>query len=315
VDTKAIPLKVLDLKAGKDGYEFSAYVSTYGNVDLGGDVILKGAFDSSLANRDFRPLLWQHDMSKPIGVEKSLRSDDHGLLGTWTLMKTGPGEYAYEALKMGAVRAMSIGYMPEVIEYDKSDEDVRFLKQVDLLENSVVSLPMNEHALVTGVKDIAALLDYDKLARALAKANKTAETTTTTTTFSFETIDFNKLTFSQLVKLLGLAAAAFGDSAKNLLATLADGRDLSETKRQELEALLGTFPSLDDVRSNAQTLLQPAGETKDEQAAAPPAPPEDDDEDESDDNPTDDESEQKMDGLGLRIELAKRRARRLGVEV
>jgi len=152
VDTKAVPLEIVELKAGSDGWQFSAYASTFRNRDAGGDVILPGAFDRTLKMRDWRPLLWQHDQRQPIGIEKSLKTDDHGLLGTWELIDAGPGEYAYKALKKGAVRSMSIGYVPEEIEYDETG-DSRLLVSIELYENSVVSLPMNEQALVTGVKN------------------------------------------------------------------------------------------------------------------------------------------------------------------
>jgi HK97 family phage prohead protease len=296
---RAIPLEVVELKAssGGGGYEFSAYASTFGNVDEGGDVIAKGAFDKTLAERDFRPLLWQHDMRQPIGVEKSIKVDDKGLLGTWTLLKMGMGEYAYECLKNGAVRAMSIGYVPQVVEYDYQDDNSpRILKQLDLLENSVVSLPMNEEALVQTVKS----LDVDALAKsivqALAKASGAGATTV-------EALDPSKLTFSELVRLVGLSADAFVESAKRLAASLADGRPLTDSKRQELETLLGTFPGLDAVRSDVQRLLQTASTAL--EAAPPPV---------EKSAPVGDEH-QTVSATGLSLEMRRRRLRAHGVEV
>jgi Escherichia/Staphylococcus phage prohead protease len=159
LDYTSTPLELVEIKAGSDGtMQFSAYASTFGNVDHGGDVIEKGAFRDSLKARPFRPLLWQHDMARPIGIEKSLREDSKGLLGTWELVDTVQGTEAYKLLKAGAVRSMSIGYIPTKWEYEQDMGDggpmdrTRILKSVDLLENSVVSLPMNEQAQVTNVK-------------------------------------------------------------------------------------------------------------------------------------------------------------------
>lgn len=151
MDYTAVPLEIVELKAGTDGWQFSAYASTYGNMDQVGDVILAGAFDQSLKTRDFRPLLWQHDMREPIGIEKSLKSDPHGLLGTWELVDTQRGSDAYKLLKRGAIRSMSIGYIPEVVEF-RQDSDARMIKQIELLENSLVSIPANDKALVQSVK-------------------------------------------------------------------------------------------------------------------------------------------------------------------
>jgi hypothetical protein len=151
VDYTAVPLEIVELKAGTDGWQFSAYASTFGNTDHVGDVILAGAFDRTLTTREHRPLLWQHDMREPIGIEKSLKSDSHGLLGTWELIDTQRGSDAYKLLKRGAVRSMSIGYIPEVVEF-RENSDARHIKQIELLENSLVSIPANDQALVQSVK-------------------------------------------------------------------------------------------------------------------------------------------------------------------
>ncbi len=147
---RTLPFELVELKASDGGHEFTAYASTFGNVDLGGDVVMRGAFDATLQKRQRRPLLWQHNLGEPIGLEKSLKVDDRGLLGTWRLVDTARGADAYKLLKAGAIDSMSIGYVAVEAEYD--DVQTRLLKQIDLLECSVVSLPMNEQATVTSVK-------------------------------------------------------------------------------------------------------------------------------------------------------------------
>lgn len=147
---RTVPFELVELKAGDGGHEFTGYASTFGNVDLGGDVMMRGAFDGTLAKRAKRRLLWQHDRNEPIGVERSMKTDDRGLLGTWRLVDTSRGQDAYKLLKAGAVDSMSIGYVPEETAFD--DVGIRKLLSVDLLECSVVSLPMNEQATVTAVK-------------------------------------------------------------------------------------------------------------------------------------------------------------------
>lgn len=147
---QTVPFELTELKAADSGWSFSGYASTFGNVDQGGDVVMRGAFDASLLNRKKRPLLWQHDLREPIGVEVSLKPDDRGLLGTWKVIDTLRGTDAHKLLKAGAIDSMSIGYLPTELEFD--DVGVRKLMQVDLLECSLVSLPMNEQALITHVK-------------------------------------------------------------------------------------------------------------------------------------------------------------------
>lgn len=161
---KAVPLEIVELKANSTGtgWEFTAYASTFGNKDHGGDIVQKGAFKQTLTDRKFRPLLWQHDMREPIGIEKALKEDSHGLLGTWELIDTQRGSDAHKLLKMGAVRSMSIGYIPTKFEFEDGGETT-LLNEVDLLENSVVSLPMNEQATVQSVKHLHCVTCGDHL--------------------------------------------------------------------------------------------------------------------------------------------------------
>lgn len=162
---KTVPFEVTELKATDSGWSFSGYASTFGNVDQGGDVVMRGAFDASLLARKRRPLLWQHDLREPIGVEVSLKPDDRGLIGTWKVVDTARGSDAHKLLKAGAIDSMSIGYVPTDVEFD--DIGTRLLKSIDLLECSVVSLPMNEQATITHVK--AHKSSGEQLTDALAK--------------------------------------------------------------------------------------------------------------------------------------------------
>ena len=148
---KTVPFELRELKATGDTWQFSGYASTFGGQpDSYGDVVVKGAFDQTLKDRAKRPLLWQHDMREPIGVEQSLTPDSKGLLGTWRISKTARGQDAYELLKDGAIDSLSIGYFTEDSEF--ADDGTRLLKAVDLLEVSLVSIPANDRALVTSVK-------------------------------------------------------------------------------------------------------------------------------------------------------------------
>ena len=148
---KALPLET---KANGDVWEVTGYLSTFGNVDTGGDVILPTAFDASLASGRRVKFLFAHDDTKPLGPPLTLTKDDHGLRATGRLSKTSLGADVHLWLQEGALDSWSIGYWPTDVEFrEGADGDmVRVLKQVDLLEGSIVAIPMNEEAVVTGVK-------------------------------------------------------------------------------------------------------------------------------------------------------------------
>lgn len=97
------------VKAIDESREFSGYASVFGVVDSYTDVVIKGAFTRTLAER--RPaLLWQHDPTVPIGVWEEMREDETGLFVRGRLADTVAGRDAYELLKLGALSGLSIGY-------------------------------------------------------------------------------------------------------------------------------------------------------------------------------------------------------------
>lgn len=250
----ATPLELVEIKAGTNGtMEFSAYASTFNNKDHGGDVIRKGAFKESLKARAFRPLLWQHQMDQPIGIEKSLREDSKGLIGTWELVDTERGIEAYKLLKAGAVRSMSIGYIPKDWEFER-EQDLpefmasRILKAVDLLENSVVSLPMNDQAQVQNVKQLV----EDAVKRALGQKPDPQDKSDSTD----DPVSYEEMTLAELANVVSEVVEAFGVRTRDLLAKLSDqGFALNEGKRTDLQTLLETFSGLDVVRHDVEQVL------------------------------------------------------------
>lgn len=146
--------KIDDVKASDSGWEVAGYASTFGNIDHGGDVVMRGAFDATLAawqaGQQKVRFLWAHDTWQVLGVAKDLKADDRGLFGTFKISKTKLGEDVHTLLKDGAVDSFSIGYIPTEVEFD--DVGTRKLLAIDLLEVSVVAIPMNDKAEVTRVK-------------------------------------------------------------------------------------------------------------------------------------------------------------------
>ena len=151
-----------DIKAYYDEDEdknygtFEGYGSVFGNKDLGNDVIEMGAFTKSLKKRKPKSvkLLYQHKSDMPIGVFDEIKEDEHGLKVKGRLaLKTQAGAEAYELLKMGALDGLSIGFKanPDQVSYDRR-ANKRIIKEVDLMEVSLVTFPMNPQATVRSVK-------------------------------------------------------------------------------------------------------------------------------------------------------------------
>lgn len=140
----------IKIKAVAEDGTFEGLLSPYGNVDQGGDVVERGAFAKSLKENGGKvPLLWQHNSDEPIGMLELIDSDE-GLKCKGTLALEVPkAAEAYALLKRGIVRGLSIGY---VTVKDAIEAGVRRLKELRLLEGSVVTFPMNLQAVIQSVK-------------------------------------------------------------------------------------------------------------------------------------------------------------------
>jgi len=160
-----------EVKANGEKGIFTGYGSIFGNEDQGSDIMQKGAFTKSLEARPARKvkLLYQHKTDEPIGVFEDMYEDSKGLFVKGKLaMGTQKGREAYELLKMGALDGMSIGFRadPEKQGYNESKRGTRTLKEVDLMEISLVTFPMNESALIETVKGNAKnIREWEKILR------------------------------------------------------------------------------------------------------------------------------------------------------
>ena len=158
-----VPLELKSLNKG----EFEGYGSVFGNEDLGGDVVMKGAFSRSLHEHKQKgslPLMfWMHNPEKVAGKWLEMSEDDAGLRVKGMLADTPLGNEIHTLLKMEAVRGLSIGFS---INDQEWKGDTRLIKEAKLWEVSVVSLPMNPLAQVAHAKSqLSALGEYVPTAR------------------------------------------------------------------------------------------------------------------------------------------------------
>lgn len=144
-----------DLKFLNENGTFEGYASLFGVTDGGNDEVVKGAFKKSLAEKEkigrSIPMLWQHETDSPIGKWDEIREDDKGLFVKGTLF-TGiqQANEAYILLKENVINGLSIGYRTITSARDTTGK--RLLKEIDLLEISIVTFPMLDAARITGVK-------------------------------------------------------------------------------------------------------------------------------------------------------------------
>lgn len=156
-----------------DGY-FSGYASVFGIVDQGMDVVEYGAFTKTLGTRKVK-MLWQHNVAQPIGVWPTIREDEKGLFVEGRVLKdVQQGREAMALMRAGAIDSMSIGYRTVVSEAEGGGA-VRKLLEVDLFEISLVTFPMLPDAVITDIKSIKTVRDFEKSLRDAGYSKKEAK--------------------------------------------------------------------------------------------------------------------------------------------
>lgn len=130
------------------------YASLFGEVDQARDMMMRGAFASTLAARGIRrvPMLFQHDPSEPVGIWLELREDQRGLFARGRLIPdVARGRELLSLLRAGAIDGLSIGFRTAKARIDPRTR-IRRLYAVDLWEISIVTFPMLTGARVRSVK-------------------------------------------------------------------------------------------------------------------------------------------------------------------
>lgn len=139
----------LDLKALEADGAIEGMAAGYGNMDHGGDIMLPG---SAIVRGKSVPMLLYHDQRQPVGVWSDFKESADGLIvkGRFA-MSTVAGKEAHAMTKDGALGGLSIGY--KSIK-DKMVGKARHIAEAIVHEVSLVTIPMNEKALIGSVKDI-----------------------------------------------------------------------------------------------------------------------------------------------------------------
>lgn len=153
MEIKQIALANTEIKFAGAAFAFSGYASVFGGIDSYGDTIEQGAYKNTLEARD-RPIRmrWNH-FGDIIGKWTNIREDEKGLYVEGELT---PGhskaQDVFASLKHGAIDGLSIGY--RVKQSEQLGGERRLLKEIDLVEISVVEEPADISAKIGEVKSL-----------------------------------------------------------------------------------------------------------------------------------------------------------------
>lgn len=144
-----------ELKDLTETGSFEGLASVYGNVDLGGDVIMPGAFKEFNKTKDgYIRILDSHNTRAPIG--KGMLVDTHvGLaIKGQLLLKVARARDVYELMKENVIDGLSIGYDVLPGGFKIREDGVRELTGIKTWEISTTCFPMNQEARTSHVKEI-----------------------------------------------------------------------------------------------------------------------------------------------------------------
>lgn len=162
-ETKMIKVFKLDssiksIEENDGELKIAGYAST-DSVDRDSDRILPTAWTrGGLKNYENNPiLLFNHDYNRPIGRVLEISTDRKGLKIKGIISKSA-GD-VYNLVKEGILSTFSVGFLVKDADYDKSVDGL-IVKDAELLEVSVVSVPANQDATFSLAKSFDSQEDY-----------------------------------------------------------------------------------------------------------------------------------------------------------
>ena len=184
------------------GRTVSGWITTFGlPADHAGDVIDEHAVDRYLAEHgNLLPALSAHDPEQMIGWHTLSKRQQGGVSGVWTDMTFLDGiTRANEDLirvRSGAM-AFSIGF---ITNREEIRQGYRWILDMDLLEASVVLLPMNPRATIEARSDARLRESLERLRSSLQSAVRAAQKPTSPR--SHDSVDAKFARISDLLKKL-----------------------------------------------------------------------------------------------------------------
>lgn len=144
---QAVPMSVKYMGSEDDpkNVTFEAYLSTFGNIDRDGDVVMKGAFAETIETFRKNPVMLKdhyNSIDNIVGEYTEVREDNKGLFVKGRLSNAPDVLSVRIKMAEGLIKALSMG------GYFQYDEDGVHISRVKLVEGSLVAIPANPEALI-----------------------------------------------------------------------------------------------------------------------------------------------------------------------
>ncbi len=191
----------------EDGSAMIRGMASTSDFDRAGDTIMPDAWTkgNGLKNFENNPIiLFNHDYNRPIGRATGLKVTDKGLQLEAKISKAAKD--VVDLVKDGVLGAFSVGFRVKDADYIEETDGYK-IKDAELFEVSVVSVPCNQAATFSLAKSFDSMTEYEEF----------------------------KKTFTNSVELAGQSLAKNGDISSSIASDAPDGtkKVQKETKMSE----------------------------------------------------------------------------------
>ena len=166
-------------------------------LDRTGDVINHDAWTKSNGLENFKQnpiILFNHDYNKPIGRATSMEVSEQGLEVGAKISKSA-GEIK-DLIKDGVLGAFSVGFRVKDADYNDETDGYK-IKDAELFEVSVVSVPANQTAMFSIAKSFDSQEEYEEFKKTFISNNNMATSTDTVNIDEVDTPQATGKTVSQ----------------------------------------------------------------------------------------------------------------------
>lgn len=167
------PFKVKSAEEENGSITIEGYANTT-SKDRVGDIVLPEAWTKGGMNNYVKNpiVLAFHDHKLPVGEVVDYSVDNNGLHIVAEISKAAGN--IYELVKSGILKAFSVGFALKDAEYDR-EQDTFFVKDLELHEISVVSIPANADAIFSLRKSFNTESDYTEFRNKFIKESSNKE--------------------------------------------------------------------------------------------------------------------------------------------
>lgn len=241
-----------------DSVYIEGYASTK-DVDRANDVVPASVWEKGIQNYLKNPIiLAQHDHDDPIGRMVEHRIDSKGL---WIKARISAAAEIFNLVKDEVVTAFSVGFRINDAEYNAATE-LFVVKDLELIEISVVSIPCNQNTLFSLSKAFSDADEYNNFKSQFAPKSESAkglESSTDANSKSQKEVEMTQDEIKQLV----------ADATAKALAEQATAKALADANEAEVQARIkAAVAAVTPTETGAEKLLAEVEKRFADQAAS-----------------------------------------------